>query len=284
MRLEHCPLCGGRRLGKHRDVYREYLNQQYVLELLKCEACDFIALREEPEIKYDASYIEHELVLTTQDPLIDLKARERVASIAEVVRPGQAVSLLDVGIGDGRLLYRAEGAGYRTYGLDINRDGVREACAKFRLKANISLAPLAESFPRVIFDVIHMSEVIEHLRDPLQILAVFRQRLSPAGCLVVQTGNISSLAARLSGQNWEYIRPMHVSYFSTTTLRSALRKSGFRVERTLTTDWRWGSVWRQARAFFQEGRGDVARSLLSLRLTAALHGVRRTVVAYARPD
>lgn len=275
-----CALCGSAAIKPCRNIIRTYRGTDYALVLGKCAACSFVFLQNDPQIACERDYLDQEQVMTHGDLLARFRAEERVAGIARVVPPGGRSRFLDIGIGDGLLLSVAEAAGFTTFGLDINPD-TAEIARGFRVRADVRVEPLPGAFPGATFDVIHMNEVVEHLPDPMAVLRWCREHLSPDGCLVIQTGNIDFWASRIRGSSWDYIRPVHVSYFSTATLSSAACKTGFRIIRRATADWRvWPSL-RMAVSLSRQRVGDGLRFLL-LCVTALPPGLRRTVMLYAR--
>jgi len=279
--MSACPLCEGTRILPYRRVARRYGRTHYELELAKCASCAFVFLRNNPHIEYDEDYLYHENVVTAGDPLKVFRAEERLASIMRVVPPGPARRFLDIGIGDGLLLSLAEGAGYTTFGLDINPAGVELARKQYHLRAQVRLEPVNQAFPGVKFDVIHMNEVIEHIEAPIPLLQSCREHLAGGGLLVIQTGDIDSVASRIKGEHWDYYRPVHVSYFSTRTLEYAVLQAGFRVIHRATVDWRWRPVLRAAAALRRRQGMVRALRFLFLYLTALPHGLRRSVIIHA---
>jgi SAM-dependent methyltransferase len=73
-------------------------------------------------------------------------------------------------------------------------------------------------------DVIVLFDVIEHLPQPRETLALCRQYLNPGGIVVITTGDFGSTIARLAGARWRLMTPpQHLWFF---TLESMRRLSG----------------------------------------------------------
>lgn len=276
-----CPLCDGRAIKPYRRLTRHYAGQQFDLRLGQCLDCRFVFLRNDLIIDYDGDYLRRENVLTAADPLARFRAAERLAHIARWVPPSAGHSFLDIGVGDGLLLSLAEEAGYAAFGLDVNAEGVALARQMYQLRATISLEPLQTAFPQERFSVIHMNEVIEHIAEPRPLLEWCRARLGPSGLLVIQTGNIDSIASRLKADAWDYYRPVHVSYFSAATLTGAVQRAGFRVVHRATVDWRSRSVVKQAWHLARHGRPGQALQFFLLHFTALWPGFRRAIIVSA---
>jgi SAM-dependent methyltransferase len=278
---QHCPLCDDSEIKPYRQVPRNYADMSYQLHLGQCSRCNFVFLLNDPHIEYDEHYLNLEQVTTARDVLARFRAQERIVSIAQFVPPAPEHRFLDIGIGDGLLLSLAESAGYSTFGLDVNPVGVEMARKQYHLQADVRLDPPEKAFPNQQFDVIHMNEVIEHTADPMPLLRWCRKHLNRGGSLVIQTGNLDSLASRIKGADWDYFRPVHVSYFSTRTLSYAVQQAGYEIVRCVTMDWRFKSVLRVVNYLLRHDGVIRALRFLTLYITALPHGIRRSVLVYA---
>ena len=108
-------------------------------------------------------------------------------------RPGRA---LDVGCGGGFLLERLAERGYAGVGIDLSPTSVEianrrlEAIGADSLRAEVGSAYDPPEGP---FDLIALTDVLEHLEDPRACLRALRERLAPEGLVVVSTPNRRSL-------------------------------------------------------------------------------------------
>jgi 2-polyprenyl-3-methyl-5-hydroxy-6-metoxy-1,4-benzoquinol methylase len=81
--------------------------------------------------------------------------------------------------------------------------------------------------PDARYDVISMIEVIEHLPNPTEQLALVSRLLAPGGLLLLTTGNLASPVARRHGIHYRYCAPeIHVSLFNPHSLATLYRKVG----------------------------------------------------------
>ncbi len=89
------------------------------------------------------------------------------------------------------------------------------------------------------FDAIVMADVLEHLHDQKKILDEVRQSLNPGGHLFISVPNIANLTIRI-GLFFGYfvyrergiLDETHVRFYTLRSIRRALERAGFRVERT----------------------------------------------------
>jgi SAM-dependent methyltransferase len=80
-------------------------------------------------------------------------------------------------------------------------------------------------------DVITMFDVIEHLPQPGEVLALCYRYLKPGGIIVITTGDFASMMARWTGTNWRLMTPpQHLWYFTKESLRRFSRQFGLAME------------------------------------------------------
>ena len=69
-------------------------------------------------------------------------------------------------------------------------------------------------------DVVTLFDVIEHLPQPQDVLALACRQLKPGGVIVLTTGDFASLAARVMGAKWRLMTPpQHLWFFTRDSVR-----------------------------------------------------------------
>ena len=141
---------------------------------------------------------------------------------------------LDVGAAYGALVAVAARHGFETIGIDPSVPMTAEARRR-------GLPVLTGALPddRVAgpYDLVTAIDVLEHVADPMGLLRAIHEVTRPRGVVILATPDVDSLAARLLGRRWWHYRLAHVSYFSPSTLRRALRQSGFIVDTMVRPTW-----------------------------------------------
>jgi len=80
-------------------------------------------------------------------------------------------------------------------------------------------------------DVIVLFDVIEHLLQPLETLALCCQHLNPGGIIVITTGDFGSTVARLAGARWRLMTPpQHLWFFTRESMRRLSGGLGLAME------------------------------------------------------
>lgn len=141
--------------------------------------------------------------------------------------PAQA-KLLDAGCAMGYMVELAQSYGYKGYGFDPSTYALSRASAsvsKYLKQATIDSA----SYPKHYFDVVTMTDIIEHVSDPIKNLKKIRNFLKPKGIVVIATGDTESLAAKILRKRWTFfIPPQHLIFMSKKNLKEILNKSGYK--------------------------------------------------------
>lgn len=137
--------------------------------------------------------------------------------------------LLDVGCATGACLEVAQEMEWRVYGIDVNAHAI-EMIKKQIPHAEVQCGHLEEArFENDSFDIVVMSDVLEHVANPKSCLTRVGELLKTGGVVVILTPNINSLSAMLMGKKWLHIKQEHLYYFSRKAICGLLKEVGFNV-------------------------------------------------------
>jgi 2-polyprenyl-3-methyl-5-hydroxy-6-metoxy-1,4-benzoquinol methylase len=195
--------------------------------------------------------------------------------IVGAIRPGSRV--LDLGCSQGLLAGPLRAKGARVVGVDARASGELAEELELFLERDLEL-PLELPVGRD-FDYVVISDVLEHLRNRVQLLRGARRFLKPGGRLLISTPNIALWFYRLSlllGR-FEYgprgvLDETHVRLFTRATFRREVERAGFHVLRERVTALPFEVVFE-----------STGRSRLLSALARAYHGLARawpTLFAY----
>jgi len=143
--------------------------------------------------------------------------------------------LLDVGCGNGSFIARMHELGWDVAGTDVDADAVRRA----RLDSGLDVYEgtlEGARFPVGSFDVVTLTHVVEHVDDPVALLAECRRILRPGGRVVATTPNVESWGHAIFGAAWRGLEPpRHLMLFSVRTMAVCARRAGLRITALRTT-------------------------------------------------
>ncbi len=142
-------------------------------------------------------------------------------------RLGSPVRLLDAGCGDGYWLVRlADVPGLERTGIDYNPLRVERARA-VAPTVPITCSAIADCRPERPFDVVLLSQVIEHVEDDIGLLRAARGLLRPGGTLIVGTPNEGSALQRwrVEGSDTD-----HAHLYTEAEITGKIRAAGYEID------------------------------------------------------
>lgn len=279
-----CP-CGGSLQREVRDTGRTF-ERRY--RLLACDRCGLVSpdpfpAAEALEALYDgygsyAADVDVDAALRAQIPAAERLVRR---TLAELLPRGPAPArYLELGCAAGAFLAAvARVSGWACWGVEVDpRNG---AVAQRQVGADrVHVGPLEGArHPDGFFGVIRCNQVIEHVPDPVALLAEARRILAPGGVALFATPNFDGLSARVLGLGWKEFAPEeHIRMFDRRSLAFHLERAGFVDVRVAT----------QGLSLIRRDRSDalpVPRTALPVRAAAkglGLLGLGDTLSASAR--
>ena len=157
--------------------------------------------------------------------------RREFAHSADFVRRfSDGSRLLDLGCAYGFFLKEAAKRHFEILGIELAEDAA-ESCRQAGLNVLSGIADEANMTRIGEVDVITMFDVIEHLPQPRESLALCVRYLKPGGIIVITIGDFASLAARWAGSKWRLMTPpQHLWFFTKESLRRMATTLGLTME------------------------------------------------------
>ncbi len=230
MNLRDCPVCGAP------DPSPLFAKDGY--SMVECRGCGAVFVGEDPaSIDFGALYGESYYTggsdavfadYVGQEAARRAQARRKLMTLRwlppRVARRGR---WLDVGCAAGFFLAEAR-AFYEVQGVELS--AWSSAYARDRLGLPVITGTLPDAkLPADHYDVVTLWDVIEHVPDPVPLLAEAARVLKPGGRLVLTTGDWGSRYAQAKGADWHLMTPpWHLTMFSRATLSTAALRAGLR--------------------------------------------------------
>lgn len=209
-------------------------------EVLDCESCGFKHIMpypsdEDRKAYYKEGFIkERPLYISRIDEDLEwwnLVYSDRYRNFEKLLQnKGQKKQALDIGCGLGHFLSCGNKLGWETLGIEPGYKASEYA-------RGLGLDVLTASFGEVEidkkFDVIHLSEVLEHVPEPGNILKGCLELMNPGAvmCIVVPN-DYNPLQGLLKKNGFPpyWVAPkVHVNYFNYETMSGLVEKNGFEV-------------------------------------------------------
>ena len=221
-----CIVCGNQKM----DIIDK------IPGLVKCACCGYVCADMKfsyAELKqfYSEKYFNGE-EYTNYLSDADIHRRNFLRRISRLEKTAGSLKGLDVyeiGSAYGIFLDVIKGICNTAEGIDISTDAVEYAVKKYCVKVK-SGDYLKEDILSKSVDMVCMWDTIEHLSEPHKYIEKINDHLKNRGYLILTTGDIGSINARVRGKKWRQIHPpTHLHYFSKNTMIHLLENYGFEV-------------------------------------------------------
>ena len=210
--------------------------------VIECVACGFkhiipIPTSNELEQIYKEEYysLEKPLYLERRREDIewwDLVYSERYDTFEENL-PSKRRRILDVGSGPGYFLLHGKERGWKAIGIEPSSQA-----AKYSRNLGLDIREMfftkqtAQELEK--FDVVHMSEVLEHILDPKEMLHIAKSLLLPDGLICIVVPNDynpfqSALREACDYDPWWVAPPHHINYFDFDSLERLLKSLSIEI-------------------------------------------------------
>ena len=143
-------------------------------------------------------------------------------------------SVLDIGCFDGAFLDVAAGFGLTTYGFDTMPEALSTAAARHAVWSGA----LENGAVSAGFDMVMMTDVVEHVATPREYFRWVAAHLTPGGLLFITTPDLNSWAFRMLGTGWGmFDGSEHLILYTRSALERVLSTAGLQTVRI-------GSYWK----------------------------------------
>lgn len=151
---------------------------------------------------------------------------------------GNGKRVLEVGPGVGHVTKQLARQGCTVTCIEKDKtmsNMAREFCAHM-IVGDIESNAIGRQLSTEQFDVITFGDVLEHLRDPVEVLNNLRGLIAPAGYLVASIPNVAHRSLRLSLLFGEFdyadiglLDRTHLRFFTIRTIGKMMNESGFKI-------------------------------------------------------
>jgi SAM-dependent methyltransferase len=239
-----CPACGGAELetafaydepppgetdfGLSADEYRR--------EYLRCESCGHWTARLSVDVErlYSGGYVDATYaagLANAYQRIMSLppEGSDNVQRVRRIVeRLGTSGRVLDVGSGLAVFPARMSEMGWEVTALDPDPRAVEHARSVAGVQATCADFFEADGLGR--FDLITLNKVLEHVSDPVAMLAHAGRFMEEDGTVYVEVPDAEGAARDPDGPNREEFFIEHLHVFSMESLGLVAERTGFRVD------------------------------------------------------
>jgi len=231
----NCVLCNGTTPEVIEECRKEF-------NVLECPGCGLVYVSPLPEkVLIESAHSD-----SYYAPWLKNQRSKRIKMWEKRLRTLNRLSvnkgrLLDIGCAEGLFPELAGKDGWDATGTEISHFAAQYG--KEKLGLNIIQGELIDmKFPDNTFDAVTMWHVLEHTRDPIAVLREIRRILKDNGIFILAIPNMNNFLFQLAyrlirGRRMHLFDPddreLHLYHFTTETIRLALEKTGFSVQKIL---------------------------------------------------
>jgi len=235
-----CPACGS-------SVKKPWLRKEVAgvrFNLDKCSACGTGYVNPQPSADFLKSIyacighgsksltsLDQVMASEVEFPNSTVDAQRLVDYAKKLLGPLQAgqAKALDIGAGYGFFSRAALDQGFQVM-------AVNPATAENRIFKQLNgFEPIPQFFEVVDFgperfDLVILSQVLEHLLDPFQVLRKVRELMKPGGVIAIAVPNVDAILIKILRSRSSFLGlPGHIIHFSRQGLSAILQRAGFDV-------------------------------------------------------
>jgi 2-polyprenyl-3-methyl-5-hydroxy-6-metoxy-1,4-benzoquinol methylase len=224
-----CIICGNIQRAKLSSTgrYNEKLNT------VMCSKCGLIHSSPIPSSEELENFYKNEYRLnykSSYQPKLKHTIRYASGSIyhfknmMKYIKESKGKSFLDLGAGSGEILYFAKKEGFKVLGIEPN-NGYASYCKNLLSLPIINNVYEKANIKKDSYDVIHLNEVLEHMRDPIVVLNDIYSFLKPDGIAFINVPDIE-LDMHAPSTRFHYA---HIYNYNHITLKKLIQKCGFEI-------------------------------------------------------
>jgi len=243
---EVCPMCGALAMSRwHRyqappegETRFDLHGADYVRDLLRCTSCGHFVSRTDLDLSglYEGDYMDAtyagDRLRATYERIMALppERSDNVARVGRVVgEVGSAGHVLDVGSGLGVFPARMKEAGWRVTALDPDPRAIAHSRDVVGVEGVQVDFANAEAGSLGTFDLVTLNKVLEHVPEPVAMLARAASLLRPSGVVYVELPDGEGAAQEGPGREEFFVEHLHV--FSPASLALLIGRAGLRLRR-----------------------------------------------------
>ena len=217
-----------------------YFIKDYKREILKCNICGHFIARHKINTsnfyKRNYSTISHGNELYKKFKRI-LKLKKQSDNYHRVKRvllffkdlKKKKIKLLDIGSGLGIFLYSLKRkVNWTLFGIEPDMNFAK--FSKFDLELNIENKNL-NLFKKKNFDIITLNKVLEHVKNPINLLCGAKNTLGKGGYIYIEVPDGTSASNTVNGKEREEFFLDHLHIFSIKSLSDLIIASGMSIEK-----------------------------------------------------
>ncbi len=198
-------------------------------DVMRCRQCGLIFSNvTESDIVHAYEIDYYKKIYPDYESDSNIHARNNIKLLHHIERYFSPGTLIEIGSAFGFFLDAAAKNKWKVFGFE--KSEYASMIARTKYHQDVRTADFLDADIQCKVDLICMFDTIEHLLKPSLYIEKISKTLTKGGGLIITTGDISSMLARICGKNWRMVLPpLHVYYYSRKTITRLLERFGFEI-------------------------------------------------------
>lgn len=150
---------------------------------------------------------------------------------------GQNKNILDVGCSEGTLSKKMKENDCTVIGMELDEEAAKTArkFCKEVLIGDVESIKMSSDYEKY-FDIIIFADILEHLREPSEILVRFSKYLKDDGLIIISVPNIANwrkrfqlLFGKFDYQEYGILDNSHIKFFTEKSTKNMIMESGYEI-------------------------------------------------------
>jgi 2-polyprenyl-3-methyl-5-hydroxy-6-metoxy-1,4-benzoquinol methylase len=239
--MRSCPICNGPVSHQVRlcPASFNYGSNHELVECLKCGGTYFDPSPTLDQLRVFYSVEGYEFSRYSQEHRAQVIAKK-------YLKDNQSGNFLDIGCGTGYLLNEIKAkTDWKVYGVELSTKASDFARHTLKLESVSNTDLSGAEYPDNFFDILHVSEVLEHVPSPVEFMRECRRIIKPEGTMLLSLPNGRSDRQGLLDYWRSFAKPPchasgHIYFFSQKSLYLLARDTGFEITGSKTYAFKQG--------------------------------------------
>ncbi|WP_417789265.1 methyltransferase domain-containing protein [Terasakiella pusilla] len=212
-------------------------------DVIECEQCGFKHMIPLPSYEQLKTFYEEEFYQAEKEDYLqksvdewlwlDFEFGDRLARAEQSLGSHSERTVLDIGTGPGGFLQVAKARNWIGLGIEPS-DHAASFARQNGLEVHTGFFDAEWAAQMGQFDLVHMSEVLEHVPEPSKLLNLAVSKVKPGGMIVVSVPNDfnplqEAVIRQDNAESWWVVPDHHLNYFDFESLENLLRHAGLNI-------------------------------------------------------
>ena len=225
-RIMYCTACQSSNIEKLFPLKESGRNFIY-----RCSSCGLEFLYPQPDMEtldriYNNDYYWSWWIKDNYENVKKMKQATFSWILDKIMQYKKTGKLLDIWCATWFFMDIAQQKWFEVYGVDISREAVKNAQSIFG-EDKIFNASIDDFSISTKFDVVIMTDLLEHVYDPLKTLQQVRNFLTPDGIVVILSPNSDSFSRKIMQKYWMQFKLEHLYYFTDKSVQKLCEYSWY---------------------------------------------------------